>query len=71
MSDTERADLLARMYAGEDVCRLQCVCADLMKEHTFYVEIAAPTREQAAQVMAERLQHDEDYGFPYEIKGWR
>ena len=29
MTDAEKSDLLARMYAGEDVCRLQCICSDL------------------------------------------
>jgi len=29
MTDAEKSDLLARMYAGEDVCRLQCICAEL------------------------------------------
>lgn len=29
MTDAEKLDLLSRMYAGEDVCRLQCICADL------------------------------------------
>ena len=29
MDEWERADLLRRMEAGEDVCRLGCVCAEL------------------------------------------
>lgn len=29
--------------------------------------VQAETREQALQVLAERLDHDEDYGFPYAI----
>jgi len=35
----------------------------------FKVSVTAETREQAEQVMAERINHDEDYGFDYQI-GW-
>lgn len=40
------------------------------KQHTFTVTITGCTREEAEQVMAERIGHDEDYGFCYEIE-WR
>ena len=35
--------------------------------HTFTVTVSGCTAEQAEQVMAERLGHDEDYGFDYQI----
>jgi hypothetical protein len=35
--------------------------------HQFSVCVAADTLAEAEQVLAERLGHDEDYGFPYEI----
>lgn len=37
-------------------------------DHTFVVTISGCTPEQAAQVIAERIGHDEDYGFPYTIR---
>lgn len=36
-------------------------------DHTFTVTISGCTPEQAAQVIAERINHDEDYGFDYTI----
>ena len=36
--------------------------------YTFTVTVECETQEQATQVIAERLNHDEDYGFPYEIR---
>lgn len=36
--------------------------------HVFEVRISRCTREQAEQVLRERLGHDEDYGFPYNLK---
>lgn len=38
-----------------------------MAEHTFLVTVTAASREEAVQVMAERLNHDEDYGFDYSV----
>ena len=35
----------------------------------FKVVVTAGSREEAEQVMAERINHDEDYGFEYMI-GW-
>lgn len=35
--------------------------------HRFTVEVTGCSREQAEQVMIERIQHDEDYGFAYTI----
>ena len=29
MTEAERRDLLDRIAAGEDVCRLQCICEEL------------------------------------------
>jgi len=40
-----------------------------MPKFEFVVVIRCPTQEQAEQVMAERINHDEEYGFDYEI-GW-
>lgn len=36
-------------------------------EHTFLVTVSGCDREQAEQVIAERINHDEDYGFDYQI----
>lgn len=33
----------------------------------FTVIVTAETREQAEQVLRERIEHDEDYGFDYSI----
>ncbi len=35
--------------------------------HQFLVTVTAATATQAAQVMAERILVDEDYGFPYTV----
>ena len=35
--------------------------------HTFTVTVQGCTREQAQKVMDERILHDEDYGFDYEV----
>lgn len=37
--------------------------------YEFKVVVTAGSREEAEQVMAERINHDEDYGFDYMI-GW-
>jgi len=36
--------------------------------HTFSVTVSGCTREQAEQVMRERIDHEEDYGFKYTIE---
>ena len=36
-------------------------------KHRFVVTVEAETREQARQVMSERIGHDEWYGFDYQI----
>lgn len=36
-------------------------------DHTFVVTVSGCTPEQARQVIAERINHDEDYGFEYSI----
>ena len=38
-------------------------------EHLYLVRVSECTREQADQVMTERLGPDEDYGFDYRL-GW-
>lgn len=38
-----------------------------MTTFEYVVHVDAATREQADQVMAERLNPDEDYGFPYAV----
>lgn len=38
-----------------------------MAEHTFTVTVSGCSAEEARQVMAERIYHDEDYGFDYQI----
>lgn len=38
-----------------------------MTEHTFTITVSGCTAEQAQQVISERIDHDEDYGFPYQI----
>jgi hypothetical protein len=42
-----------------------------MREYTFSVTVAATSEMEAVQVIAERIEHDEDYGFPYQVLGWR
>lgn len=39
-----------------------------MNEYTFAVTVRANTPEQAENVMAAMAEHDEDYGFEYEIE---
>lgn len=39
--------------------------------HLFHVLISGCTAEQAAQVMTERLGHEEDYGFSYNSIDWK
>jgi hypothetical protein len=36
--------------------------------YTFAVTVTTGTAAQAAQVMGERIDHEEDYGFPYKIE---
>jgi len=36
-------------------------------KHTFIVEIDAETYADAQVVMQERMEYDEDYGFPYSV----
>ena len=38
-----------------------------MPEFEFTITVEAETSTQAAQVVAERINHDEDYGFEYRI----
>lgn len=38
-----------------------------MPDFHFVVVVTCETMEQAEQVMMERILHDEDYGFDYEI----
>lgn len=35
--------------------------------YRYYVSIDADSREYADRVMSERMMHDEDYGFRYQI----
>jgi hypothetical protein len=37
------------------------------QHHHYVVTVSGCTREQADQVIAERIDHDEDYGFPYTL----
>ena len=41
--------------------------APKMSTYTFAVTVETETAEQAARVMTERINHDEDYGFSYLI----
>ena len=36
----------------------------------YTVVIGSDTKVQADKIMGERLGHDEDYGFEYQILGW-
>lgn len=38
-----------------------------MADYVYAVTVTADSPEEAAQVMAERLNHDEDYGFDYTV----
>ena len=48
-------------YANEEVLTVR------LPVSRFIVEVRGCTPAQAAQVMAERLGHDEDYGFTYSV----
>lgn len=37
------------------------------QDFTYTVTIHATTLEEAEQILTERLDHDEDYGFPYSV----
>lgn len=37
------------------------------KVYQYVVTVTCASRAQADRVMTERIMHDEDYGFPYEI----
>lgn len=39
-----------------------------MATYVFAVTVETDTAAQAAQVMAERIDHDEDYGFAYTVE---
>ena len=39
-----------------------------MQEYMFIVTVEAATPEQAGQVIRERIDHTEDYGFPYYVE---
>jgi hypothetical protein len=36
-------------------------------EYSFTVVVTAPTETDAIRIMAERIEHDEDYGVPYTL----
>ena len=38
-----------------------------MNNYWIAVCVTAETQDQAIHVIAERLEHDEDYGFPYRV----
>jgi len=38
-----------------------------MGEYSFTVIVTAPTETDAIRIMAERIEHDEDYGVPYTL----
>jgi hypothetical protein len=38
-----------------------------MPEFKYTVKVKAADRKEAERVLAERLYHDEDYGFDYEV----
>ena len=38
-----------------------------MKKYTFITTVEANSADEANQVIAERLGHDEDYGFDYRV----
>lgn len=40
---------------------------DAPTTHTFTVTVTCATADQATQVLSERLDHDEDYGFMYAL----
>lgn len=41
-----------------------------MKKVVYIVVVEAPDEEKTAEVMTERLNHDEDLGFDYTIEWW-
>ena len=66
----------ATCYAHEEECiplsewRERHPVNGALPMHEFIVTVSGCSRDDAEQVMAERINHDEDYGFDYEI-GWR
>lgn len=57
-------------YSLADIVQILAPQVTTEKQHRFEVTVTGCSREQAEQVMAERLSHDENYGFDYEI-GWQ
>jgi hypothetical protein len=53
---------------GNEALRCQICGAIGGEEHLFTVKVSGCTANQAVQVMAERIDHDEDYGFDYDIE---
>lgn len=47
--------------------KYEVVAEEPPTEHTFTVTVSGCTWERAKKVMAERILHDEDYGFDYQI----
>jgi len=41
-----------------------------LRAYRYIVTVEASSREEAERVLAERLSHDEDYGFEYRLPEW-
>lgn len=41
---------------------------DSVQSHQFIVTVSECTEDEAKQIITERLEFDEDYGFPYSIE---
>lgn len=55
------------MHGWHDAGQCPDMKEDAVTTFEYVVHVEAATRDQADQVMAERLTHDEDYGFPYTV----
>lgn len=42
-----------------------------MPRFDYTVTVEAATRKQADQVMTERFEYEEEYGFDYDLRGWK
>lgn len=65
LSDAQPGDYILTFHDQLRYAALDRVLA--MPTFTYTVTVEAPGEAEAEQVMAERLAHDEDYGFPYTV----
>lgn len=67
LTASELSELVERAVSVWDALKDGFLSGEAPKVHRFGIQISGCTREQAEQVLRERLGHDEDYGFNYSI----